>query len=652
MRRLGVLLLLVLLVGQVSVVYAQYPRHVDPAMYEVVEPDPDMLFLIYHYLYMGMLLENITIQEEWLQWVMEFYSMEDLNLLFEEYGELLRYEGSNLNLTRFHFNEAIRYVGVLDIPAARSSFFQGLVYLKQSNETIPLLRETTGELGRRLSVEPSILYEDIDGLQGLVDEYAGFAQLLVDYLERGELSDDDLERIKDALGGVVDDEVLDELREYLDSLGGVVDTGSVIRTSLSLELNASSAWVGGSVVVSGRLSAGGIGLNDRVIAFIFAGVTESVTTVEDGFYSVVLGVPYIYEDSLDIRGLYWPKGGDTEVYSPATAVEALELLYSVPVFELKYSESALPGLGWNISGSLSHGGEALPGFRVGLGGFGKKVSGLTGEAGMFSLSVLVPFDQSLGGYEVVVSSEPRGVFAGVSERVLVDVVRVPLELVVEPPGWVFSGFPARIRYRVVAGGVELDRCMVRVVGEDGSGVDYSIRGGGVIGLNVSLWRLGGEYGWRLVADPVEPWVSGAGASGCFHVVNTVVALLEAVLAGVGVVYLRRYLIDRGSRVEVDAPVAEPVVEPVAEPVEPAGFSGLFMVALRIVEGLSGVVMAPCDTLREYLGRVVGGFGGRLCGLFGELVARYELWLYGRPHEPELERVMVLVAGLEEAEDEG
>jgi len=76
-----------------------------------------------------------------------------------------------------------------------------------------------------------------------------------------------------------------------------------------------------------------------------------------------------------------------------------------------------------------------------------------------------------------------------------------------------------------------------------------------------------------------------------------------------------------------------------------------LVALRVVERISGVVMAPSDTLREYLGRVADRLGVRVGGLFRELVLRYERWLYGRPSEPELERVEVLVAGLEEEDDE-
>ena len=77
-----------------------------------------------------------------------------------------------------------------------------------------------------------------------------------------------------------------------------------------------------------------------------------------------------------------------------------------------------------------------------------------------------------------------------------------------------------------------------------------------------------------------------------------------------------------------------------------------MVALRIVERLSGVVMAPSDTLREHLARVLGRVSGRFGELFSELVARYELWLYGGSHEVELGEVEVLVAELEGDRDEG
>ncbi len=652
MKPVGVLLLLVLLVGQVNVAHAQYPRHVDPAQYELVEPDPDMLFLLYHDIYLGMLLENMTIQDEWLQWAMEVYSTEELTSMFEEYGDQLRFEGDNLNLTRFYFDEAMQYIGKYNLPAARSSFFHGLVYLEQSNATIPVLRGSTSRIGARLRADPAILFEDLDGLQAFIDEYAEFAQLLVDLLDGKDVSDVDLEKIKDAFEGVVDDALLKELQDYLDNLGGTVDLGSVTQTQLSLDLNASSAWVGSVVQVSGKLTANGVGLPGRMISITLGDRTATVSTDDAGFYVVDMRVPYVYEESLEIRAFYWPRADDSKIYSPATASATLFLLYNVPELKLSYPSSALPGRLWNISGVLSHENDGLSEFDVELSVFGGQYAAVTDDLGGFRFDVQVPVDVPLGSVSAFLSSKPSGVYSGVSKSYPVTVIQLPLSMEVDSPDWVLSGFLGRVRVSLTADGLPVNQCELRLVSPDDTGVVYSVNGVGSVGVAVPLFRLGGDYDWRLVADPAEPWIGGASLSGGFYVVNTIAVMFSAVCVAVLAYYVRRYSVTKKGRVKEPLELVEPIAEPVAEPLVARSFSGLFQAALRIVERLSGVAMAPSDTLREYLTRVLSRFSGRFADLFSELVSRYELWLYGRPHEVELGEVEVLVSELEEDHDEG
>ena len=103
MKRLGLVLLLVLF-SSVGVVAGDVPRHVDPAQFELVEPDPDVLFLLYHNMFEGMILENMTVQDEWLQMIGEVYSIDELAPLLEEYGDQIELQADNLNLTRYHID--------------------------------------------------------------------------------------------------------------------------------------------------------------------------------------------------------------------------------------------------------------------------------------------------------------------------------------------------------------------------------------------------------------------------------------------------------------------------------------------------------------------------------------------------------------------
>jgi len=299
-------------------------------------------------------------------------------------------------------------------------------------------------------------------------------------------------------------------------------------------------------------------------------------------------------------------------------------------------------------------GGGLEGFLVDVSGFGESLRVVSGAGGVFEGSLLVPFGYGSGVVDAIVSVQPSGVYSGVSMVVMVDVVRLPLVFDVSKSGVLFSGSSALFMYSVVSDGVELDRCRVEAIGEDGRSVDYSLGGDGFVQVFIPLWRVSGVYDVKLVADPFEPWITGATVTRSFYVVNSMFAIFLGLgVIGAGLLLNRYYDKKPVDSFEESVQVLEPVSIPVDEVSVVTGahsFSGLFLVALRIVERLTGVVMKPSDTLREYLGRVADGLGDRIGGLFRELVTRYERWLYGRPHESELERVEVLVAGLEE-EDE-
>lgn len=643
---------LLLVIGSVSNVSGDVPRHMDPELYELSEPDPDYLFMLYHNVYEGMILENMTVSQEWLDYAAEMYSVDELNIMLDEYRGDLEIQAENLNLTRYHLDLAIQYIGQYNLSGARSSFFTGLSYLQDSNETIHVLRNSTHELGAVLGKNPEILLNDVDRLESLVGGYRDFAQILANYVSGEEISDEDLDVIREKFKDVLDPELLDEVEKYLDDLGGGVNLGNLIRTGLSMSLNGSNVWVGDGLQVSGRLMGGDVGLEGRRILLKLGNNSWITFTDRDGYYSKVISVPYIYKQSVEIRGFYWPTETDSETYSPATISRRLVLLYCIPFLELDYEMGSFPGRVWNISGRLSFDDTGLEGHHIVVTGFGRKRKALTGGDGYFELGIGLPFDQSLGRSQVYVSSLGLGVYAGVDECLNVSVSRLKLSLITEAPRFVFSGFGASMRYTVSAGGAGLNGCRVRVSGRDDVGLDYSQSGSGSVRLYVPLWRLGGDYGWRLVAEPDEPWINDGVVSGSFYVVNTVVIMFSLGLLGTGGVYLKRYLNSRSGDTEsLDEPVLKPVSMPVSESaMTKGGFGGLFLAALRFVEALTGVSMKPSDTLREYLSRVLDGLGDRMGGLFSELVSRYERWLYDKPYEAELDEVEVLVAGLKEDED--
>jgi hypothetical protein len=652
MKRLGFVCLL-LLFSSLGVVSGDVPRHVDPAQYELVEPDPDVLFMLYHNMFEGMISENITVQEEWLQMIGEFYTVDELASMLEDYHGQITVEATNLNLTRQQLDLAVKYISEYNISAARSSFFTGLRYLAASNETIPILRGQTNNLGISLDSDPSILLADLDQLEVLIDDYREIAQLYADFLGGEKLVETEIDKIKENFKDVVDEDLFGFLEKYLDEFTSGINPNELEKTSLSMDLNTSSAWVGQRVRVSGWLSSDGNGLGDREILVKLGEVSYVVSTGDSGYYLVDIELPYLYEDRVEIRGFYWPNGVDVEVYSPATVAREIELLYIEPVLELDYLDTALPGRLWNVSGVLSYSGVGLEDLHIHVRGFGKTAYLITGADGEFSYPFRVPLDHPENITRIAVTSGSGGVYSGVSDEALIQVVRLPLVFDVSESGVLFSGFPALFTYSVTGDGYELGRCRVTVVGEDGSSVDYSKEGSGLVQVFVPLWRATGSYNVRLVADPYEPWIKGATVMRSFYVVNSVLALFMGLGAIVAGLYLKHYFDTRkpDTRIEMPVPVVAPVEAPLAPPVfVHGGFSGLFLAALRVVERLTGVVMLPSDTLREYLARITDRVGDRVGGLFRELVLRYERWLYGRPYEPDLQQVEALVASMEKDDE--
>lgn len=636
MKRLTLLIVVLLLMPSVAVL--GYPRHVDPSGLRSVEPDPNKLFLVYHNIYMGMLLENVTIQDEWFDWAGEVYSVPDLGLLLEHYGDQLLEQAGHLNATQFYLDLAVEQIGEFDLAGAQASFFMGIAALERSNASIPGLTSSTIDLGVRLKANPQFLLDDIDAIKGLVGEYGDFAQLLVDYVSGADLSEEDLDDLRDILEGVVDE-------DYLESIEDGLDLGSLTITSLTLDVEPSSVYVGEEVTVSGRLSGTG-GLEGKVVEVKLGDDVTSFVTGIDGQYEGTITVPYIYQESMDVRATYWPRGDDVSVFSPASAVVELELLFDVPVLEYTVSD-VYPGKLWNVSGAVEVNGVGVPGSSVSILLDGTGISSVTDETGAFNARYMAP--AALGEtVNATISVAPSGVVSGVSESFILPVSRVPLSLVVDASSLVFSGGFAQLNCRVEAGGVELDGCQVRVDGVEDK-VGYSEDGFVQIKLYTDLGRVSGDSGFSVRATPVEPWIRGASFGGSFYVVSSILVFGLALSIGVAAYYIYRNL-NGDEYPDVDDLYVTPQAEDVIE-AEPTGVYALYAMALRVVFGITGLFLGRSETIREYLARIGEVLGGRVFELFRELSLLYERWLYGRPGEVGVERLEELVVAIEDESDE-
>ena len=116
---------------------------------------------MYHFILEDMLLENVTVSEEWFDLAGEVYSVPDLTLLLHEYSDQLLAEALALNATNFHMDMTIESIGDFDLESAQAHFFELLGSLQESNQSLSILMESTVLLGERLGADPGILLQDL-----------------------------------------------------------------------------------------------------------------------------------------------------------------------------------------------------------------------------------------------------------------------------------------------------------------------------------------------------------------------------------------------------------------------------------------------------------------------------------------------------------
>jgi len=608
-----------------------YPRHIDPSLLDLDQPDPDTMFLLYHEIYQGMIYGQFELSKEFLMWAYEIHSTPSLEQSLLEYNTLLEGQVENLNLSSVYFNLAFNAVKKLELNEAKYLFLQGMVYLGVADSQMPSLYDKTDSIGTLLKTTPGILYDDLDTLQSKINEYYQLASLFQEYLEGGELSGDELEfvlnRVED-LGAY--------FKEIVESS---VNLDSLSRTTLSLEINQSRVLIGSKVNVSGVLDLRGEAAGRQVRLILNNKLIDIVETDKNGFFNTVLQVPYIYDDYVAVWAEYWPEGDDVNRYLPSRSnVVIVELLHFEPELEVNVAEVVLPGENLTVWGKVTYNDVPLL-VNVSASLLGANTTGISSSDGMFSLELGIPSDALVGICDLVVRTHPLNVYGSSWVVVPVEVKRYPVEVNAFCSGVVFSGMMLRAVGVVSAEGVPLDGCQVRLVwgGEAASTVTEG--GKFDVGVRVPFWVTSQVTGLRLEILPKEAYIDED-----VVILETRIINIGSLIAFLSVLASAVYFMKRktGQRVKPSIPTvdSEGKEEASLEPVE--GFVSLYARALLVVKRITGLDMRASETIREYLHRVKKTLSGGVYSVFEELSLLYERWLYGKPFELSLEWFRSLV----------
>ncbi|MCK4273610.1 MAG: hypothetical protein KAW90_01865, partial [Dehalococcoidales bacterium] len=534
-----------------------------------------------------------------------------------------------------------------------SNLYQRLLTTLDNLEA--LLDEASGLLARNLIGEvkhlldtaradirdASTLSEDIEvATNSLSDKLGVFAISATSQLTQSHTRlEEGLERLSD---------LIDKLNSLNQSLTEqYVQKTRLIPTELSLSINPASAYVGDKITASGRLSSDGNPLTRRRITItlecktmantnnnvMVAATTNTTTTTRfDGTYVTSITLPYEYVDKMTLTAVYQPAGNDANIYlgSESPPVTITTMFYQT-MLEVSSPERIYRGLPFTVSGTVTDNHDnASRNIKVLL-----DDTSLAEEvvSGPFSFEITLPEKTPLGTGKLTVAVSPQRRYSGASVQRSVTIsvlsiytdIRTP-SIVLLPGDIQISGMVYSELGPVVAAPVSLyfkkSSTTVRT-SADGS---FS----SVIKLHLmpeeaplsanpfyistspadssSDFSPIGTHEIEITVEPPKTWATTTNVKRQVFTINPLsTALILAILVALWLVIRRRSWMRTYTEKEI--PPAEVVAVPAATPL-PApvpkltGIKGQVLSAYRsvlaTVEKISGVIMSPDITLREFL----------------------------------------------------
>jgi len=352
------------------------------------------------------------------------------------------------------------------------------------------------------------------------------------------------------------DSAITRLKDLLQSLADRVELAQQTATakhglllpSLSCHLSTENAWLGDSVVASGRLSDGPVPMAGRMIHILFNGNEITTDTTDtDGSYRVSFPVPFDYVPLASVVAVFVPEDTDAERYLSADSAPCnITVRYHRSTIELSPPGRLYPGFPAELAGQLSSLGPVASRHVTVLLDGREAGAAFTRSNGSFRCTLHVPEEITIGDHTlcVLAQEDSTGLAAPAESTLQVEVTQVTPQLSLRFPSVVF--YPL---FSVYPGGVprSLDS-------DEGPAVDMRVTSPLPLATSVIRGSWNGEglpatdarsitgvhspsahlllSGWQDVhveTTSVEPWHTTATAHGRFFVVNFFLAVSAALL---------------------------------------------------------------------------------------------------------------------------
>ena len=450
-------------------------------------------------------------------------------------------------------------------------------------------------------------------------------------------------------------ELLDRYKALLEELrnrAGELESGGLSPTNLTLACNVTRAFVGSPVELTGLLTSPEGPLPGREVTLLMDGhPVGNATTGPGGSYRLVVRLSYTYVGSVSFSAIFAPKGEDAQRFlGSSSPTVAVRLLFFRTWVNASILGEGHPGLSIRVVGQVRAENHTSPGRRlVRLSIDGQLVAqGLCGLDGAFSFEIRLASNMRVGAHELVIAVEANRTFSGTSKKLVLQVSRIPVDVVVGDMG------PLLVPSKVLVQGQASSRlgpvASAQVVVRIGDDVAYTeTRGDGSFVAELEA-RLGpflvetGEV--EVLVRPREPWLANGRASAGVVKLNVLnVGLLAVSCLVAGAILYPRLAPRRGRPVER---VERPSGAPLALPVQPSELVGeelsspraevlkAYFSCVLLISERTGLIMEPHMTLREFLSLACSRERG-LVEPFTGLTSLAERALYS-PHEPSEQEV--------------
>lgn len=611
MRR-TTLLITLLLLGATAASASGFPRHVDPEQLSMRNPEPFPLFELYSSVYAQIVSGDYSAAEETLSLFREIASPAATDKALEAYNELLYSFIGDLNETERYLRLASQHLKWLDDPMAELALRLAEPHLEKASGTTVSLDDASKGIASILRASPARLQEGVENVSRVVER---LRLVLTEGLE-------DVERIK-------------LLRE-----------AGLNETLITLEADSLRPYLGDSVTLKGTLSLeDGSGLPGKTVEIIVDGSPATVETGPDGGFSYRLDIPYRYVDSLRAYAQYFPGPEDSHLPSVSEPITIHPIFYT-PSILVTGPPRVYPGKSFTVTGKVTSIQEPLQGIEVTARYLGSTHVTTSDENGDYRFTLQTRGDAAEGQARVTVSSAPRALYGPASATLSLSVTRDPVELRVDGPTLLLSGMTGAISGRVTVGGAPLTGCRVQItLGEELVAAVTGPSGTFNASMAYPFTRLSSRLTYLVVASPAEPWYSSGSYRESFYLLNPLPAL-GLLLALAALAANRRRLPPPTGALD-----AAPPLTPQPTLIEGlTGPPGLYVKAVHIVAGLTGAVLPPSFTIREYLAGVKPRLRRTAYGVFQRISRLYEAWAYGREKSSATDRRMESLLGDLEGED--